>query len=237
MNSDSNIDVDEEVPLYSSTNRRERELYDEQANLYAIIVATEHLERAYARDAISANEYTSNCKKLLSQFRLAEKGLKMSTNGVMTTETFMELYMMNNECPRAIERLLKVGVPEPTKSSAGSGGGNNNGSGGGDGNDGGNAIVVAETVQQFITAMDAVKLEQRAVDEIQPLLSDLYDSLATRFPDINPTTFGPAVKIQSWLSQLNALRAVDEISENDSRQLYFDLVRISMVTGSRRGRR
>jgi hypothetical protein len=34
-------------------------------------------------------------------------------------------------------------------------------------------MQVAETVQHFITAMDAVKLEQRAVDEIQPLISDL----------------------------------------------------------------
>lgn len=44
------------------------------------------------------------------------------------------------------------------------------------------AVTVAETVQHFITAMDAVKLESRFVDELQPLLSDLMDSL-TRLPE------------------------------------------------------
>ena len=39
------------------------------------------------------------------------------------------------------------------------------------------AVTVAEAVQHFITAMDAVKLESRFVDQLQPLLSDLMDSL------------------------------------------------------------
>ena len=33
--------------------------------------------------------------------------------------------------------------------------------------------IVAETVQAFITAMDALRLEQKAVDEIQPLIAEL----------------------------------------------------------------
>jgi ESCRT-I complex subunit VPS28 len=56
--------LDQEIPLYSTI--REREDYDEQANLFAIILATEHLERAYARDAISDKDYTVQCKKLSS---------------------------------------------------------------------------------------------------------------------------------------------------------------------------
>ena len=39
--------------------------------------------------------------------------------------------------------------------------------------DRGEAIKVAETVQYFITAMDGVRLEQRAVDELTPMLSDI----------------------------------------------------------------
>ncbi|KAL3916142.1 MAG: hypothetical protein SGILL_005317 [Bacillariaceae sp.] len=152
----------EEVELYSSS--RERQAYDDQATLYAIILATEHLERAYARDAVSAEEYNKECNKLISQFRLAEKAALPKLN--MKTEQFMQVYQM--DCPRAVERLLKMGVPEPIRS------------GGVDGKD--SAITVAETVQHFITAMDAVKLESRFVDELQPLLSDLMDSL-TRLPE------------------------------------------------------
>ena len=44
----------EEIELYN--NAKERQSYDDQSNLYAIIVATEHLERAYARDDISREE-------------------------------------------------------------------------------------------------------------------------------------------------------------------------------------
>jgi ESCRT-I complex subunit VPS28 len=115
----------------------------------------------------------------------------------------MHLYQM--DCPRATERLLKMGVPAPIKS----------------GDDDNHAVTVAEAVQHFITAMDAVKLEQRAVDELQPLLSDLMDSL-TRLPE-TPNDFEPNRKVSKWLQKLNQLRAVDEIDEEDSRQLYHDL--------------
>ena len=122
----------------------------------------------------------------------------------MSTETFMELYSM--DCPRATERLLKMGIPEPMKGGA---------------DEASHAVTVAETVQLFITTMDAVKLDQRAVDELQPLLSDLNDAL-TRFPD-TPNDFEPNFKIQKWLFKLNDMRAIEEISDEDSRQLYHDL--------------
>jgi ESCRT-I complex subunit VPS28 len=191
-------DGDEEVELYR--NSRERQAYDDQATLYAILLATEHLERAYARDSIPNEEYTKECNKLISQFRLAEKAVDN-----MSTESFMKLYQM--DCPRATERLLIEGVPEPIRQATPE--------------SQGVAVTVAETVQYFITAMDAVKLELRAVDELQPLLSDLMDSL-TRLPE-TPNEFEPNRKVKKWLQKLNALRAVDEIDEDDSRQLYHDL--------------
>lgn len=184
------------IPLYETS--RERAELDEQANMYAILLATEHLERAYARDAIEPKEYTQQCKKLISQFKLAERVLQSDT------ETFMTLY--NVDCPRAAERLLKMGVPEPLK---------------GDAEEASHAVTVAETVQHFITAMDAVKLDQRAVDELHPLLSDLMDVLV-RLPE-TPNDFEPNRKVQKWLQKLNGMRAVEEISDDDSRQLYHDL--------------
>merc|ERR1712232_189520 len=131
---------------------------------------------------------------------LAERTLRNE----MSTETFMDIYQM--DCPRASERLLKMGIPEPIKSNA---------------DDTNSAQTIAETVQHFITTMDAVKLEQRAVDELQPLLSDLMDVL-TRLPEI-PNDFEPNRKVRKWLEKLNSMRAVDEISDEDSRQLYLDL--------------
>lgn len=44
----------QEVELYETA--RERDMYESGADLYAIILATEHLERAYARDAVTNQE-------------------------------------------------------------------------------------------------------------------------------------------------------------------------------------
>lgn len=201
-----------EIELYTST--KERKDYENMADLYTIIVATEHLERAYAQNAISQTEYTSECNKLLSQFKIAEKAALLSSNsnnGIANTETFMRVYQM--DCPRASHRLLKVGVPEKTKENAADGALSSSGK---------LAVIVAETVQNFITTMDAIKLDQRAVDELQPLLSDLRTSM-NRLPLETPANFGPMEKIQFWLEKLNGMRAVDVIDEDDGRQLYFEL--------------
>ena len=39
------------------------------------------------------------------------------------------------------------------------------------------AVIVAEATQEFITAMDVLRLDQRAVDEVQPVLSTLVNAL------------------------------------------------------------
>ena len=115
----------------------------------------------------------------------------------------MKLYQM--DCPRAADRLLRMGVPEPIKVDKA----------------GDAAVIIQETVQHFITTMDAVKLDQRAVDELQPLLSDLLNALV-QLPD-TPNGFSPNDKVKKWLERLNAMRAVDMIGEDDARQLYLDL--------------
>jgi len=106
--------VDESLPqieLYESA--KERKAYENMGDLYTIITATEHLERAYAQDAITQSEYTDECNKLLSQFKIAEKAA-LGKNS-MTTETFMQVYQM--DCPRAKERLLMM-MPEQPKPSS-----------------------------------------------------------------------------------------------------------------------
>lgn len=213
-------------------------------DLYTIIIATEHLERAYANDAITQKEYLVECNKLLAQFKIAEKAVLLASSSgggeggasnsssswggggggptiAKTTEELMRLYQM--DCPRATHRLLHMGVPEPTKDA-----GTNSSSHQ-------HAVTVAETVQHFITTMDAVKLDLRAVDELQPLLSDLMAAL-NQLPDIiTPTATndgssnnssglsGPVDKVRKWLVKLNNMRAIDVITEDDARQLSHDL--------------
>ena len=58
--------ADADLQLFSSTKERRR--YTDLADFYAIIKATEHLEKAYARDAIDEARYEKACLKLISQF-------------------------------------------------------------------------------------------------------------------------------------------------------------------------
>lgn len=124
---------------------------------------------------------------------------------VQDVEHFIAHYRL--DCPRAVERLVRIGVPATvvhnttTKKT--------------------DSVSVAQTVQYFITVMDSLKLNVRAVDEIQPLLSELMASL-TQVSGL-PPSFDGRMKIEQWLRALNNMRASDELDEDQARQLSFEL--------------
>lgn len=43
------------------------------AELYAVVCTLQHLEKAYMRDCVRAQEYTAACSRLLVQYRVAFK--------------------------------------------------------------------------------------------------------------------------------------------------------------------
>jgi ESCRT-I complex subunit VPS28 len=55
----------EEVKLYR--HAREREKYDNMADLFALISTLQNLEKAYIRDCVTPKEYTASCSKLFVQ--------------------------------------------------------------------------------------------------------------------------------------------------------------------------
>lgn len=76
--------------------------------------------------------------------------------------------------------------------------------------DRGEAIKVAEAVQHFITAMDAVKLEQRANDELQPLISDVMTGcvgglLCVAVPEASDS--GRVLTSDGWVGGCGLLQA------------------------------
>ncbi|OAE22008.1 hypothetical protein AXG93_4804s1130 [Marchantia polymorpha subsp. ruderalis] len=185
------------------TDKREREMYDNFADLFAIIKTTEKLEKAYVRDVISAKEYEPACAKLIAQFRTLKTTLK---DTVPDVERFMEAYKM--DCPAAANRLIISGIPATVEHKSAS-------------SDSGTAVAVAECVQHYITAMDSLKLNMVAVDQVHPLLSDLVASLS-RVPQLSPD-FEGKVKGREWITILNKMGAADELNEQQARQLLFDL--------------
>ncbi|XP_010905110.1 vacuolar protein sorting-associated protein 28 homolog 1 [Elaeis guineensis] len=194
-----------EVKLWN--DKREREMLDSFADLYAIIKTTEKLEKAYVRDLVSSAEYEAECLKLIAQFKTLSSSLR---EAVPSVERFAEAYKM--DCPAALNRLLVSGVPatvEHRASSASSAASS--------------AAAVAECVQHFITAMDSLKLNMVAVDQVHPLLSDLSSSLAKLGGGILPPDFEGRVKVREWLARLAKMGAADELTEQQARQLHFDL--------------
>lgn len=192
-----------EVKLWA--NAKEREKFENLADLFAILKCTEKLERAYIRDGINAKDYEAQCEKLIAQFRMLWGSMKET---VPSIEGFMQQYHM--QCPMAYTRLVQVGLPATIEHRKRPG----EGSGGG-------ARAVAETVQHFITAMDSLKLNLVAVDQICPILSDLMGSMSKI--ESLPPDFAPKGKVKTWYSKLYSQAASYELKEDEVRQLLFDL--------------
>lgn len=196
------LNLDQEFKLYS--NHLEREKYDNQATLYSIILSLEHLERAYVRDSITQAQYTPACGRLLGHFKTL---LNLVGGDLKWIQNFMIEYRM--DCQAAANRI-RVGVPATVEHSSSE-----------DGNQSSKASRgVAETTQNFITFMDALKLRMRAKDQLHPLLSELMVGYS-KFPKSHEWEGRP--KILHWLITLNSMRASDEISEEQSRQILFDI--------------
>ncbi|KAL3624980.1 hypothetical protein CASFOL_031648 [Castilleja foliolosa] len=192
-----------EVKLWN--DKREREMYENFAELFAIIKATEKLEKAYVRDIISPSDYETECQKLIAHFKTLSSTLK---DIVPSVERFHETYKL--DCPSALNRLITSGVPATVehRASFSMSGATS-------------AAIVAECVQNFITAMDSLKLNMVAVDQVHPLLADLSASINKL--SILPPDFEGKTKMREWIARLAKMGAADELTEQQARQLHFDL--------------
>ncbi|XP_046852337.1 vacuolar protein sorting-associated protein 28 homolog [Xenia sp. Carnegie-2017] len=187
----------EEVKLYN--NRHEREKYDNLADLFAVINTLQALEKAYIKDALTPKEYTAACSKLLVQYKAAFK--QVQNDEFPTIESFLDRYKLN--CPAALERI-KEDRPITIRDDKGN-----------------TSKCIADIVMLFITAMDKLRLGIRATDEIHPDLRDLIDTMNSLSKlDEN---FEGKIKVKNWLETLGGMKASDELSDDQARQMLFDL--------------
>ena len=193
---DLNPKLSQEVRLYE--NSREREEIDNRANVFALIQTIQALEKAYLKDAVPPGEYASQCSILLAQYTAAFKLIKEKFPKV---EDFMTRYLL--DCPAALERI-KEGRPLTVA------------------DDGGNVQkLIAEIVSLFITIMDRLRLEIKAMDELHPDVKELYE-IMSKMSSL-PRDFEGRMKVKKWLDNLNAMSASEELSEDQVRQMLFDL--------------
>lgn len=214
-----NIQLDHEIELYNSPKERER--YEALAEIYSIIVTLDKLEKAFLKDSISHNEYTPACMRLLAQYNILLKNEQVAEE-FGDLDSFKAKYNMSYANATA---RLRVGIPATvehetttavTRSSSGtstpisnSGAATSNVS----------SKAVAEATGNFITTMDGLKLNFRAKDQLHPLLSELMQSLNR----VTTANFEGRAKIVEWLITLNQMKVNEELSDEQARQLMFDL--------------
>lgn len=86
---------------------------------------------------------------------------------------------------------------------------------------GGNAsgALILEATQDFITFLDALRLGYLANDQLHPLLTDVIQSVNK----VTDKDFDNRGKIIQWLITLNQMKATEEITEEQARQLELDI--------------
>lgn len=120
------------------------------------------------------------------------------------------------ECPRATERLrvnLPATIAEPSATHAAP---SNNAPQSRPSATGSQILLATEN---FITFLDALRLNMLSKDSLHPLLSEVIQSVN----QVTTADFENRGKIISWLIRLNGMKATEELGEEEARQLTFDM--------------
>jgi len=193
-------------PEQSSTHRRSVLFFpsaDNFANLFALIKTVEKLEKSYVNSAAPSNKYETTCAELIAKYKTLRNTL---SDAVPDIQHFMATYSMH--CVSARHRL-QVGFPATIEHRVNRPG------------DASAAVSVAECVHHYIGAMDTLKLNMSAKDQISPCLSDLLVTFH-KVPQL-PAEFAGKACIRRWLQRLDGMRASDELTDDEVRQLLFDI--------------
>ena len=78
-----------------------------------------------------------------------------------------------------------------------------------------------EITKLMISAIDVIALEIKSVDQLFPYIRDIQFSLGN-FPNLPPTFQGTAT-LKRWSDFFGSKQATDELSEQELRQLKFDI--------------
>lgn len=185
--------------LYESM--AEKRSLDSMEELYAIVQACEHLEKAYVKDLMSPEQYTLQCQKLISQYDQLVTTLKW---GQVQVEHFLKDYGIL--LPAAHQRLVIDKVPATAVHTTGAGEID--------------AKSIFEATSALITALDTLRM-MSAIDEILPLFKyacEKINEVANA-----PSDWEPRVRLSEWLRKLRGMSASDVLGEADRRQILLDL--------------
>jgi ESCRT-I complex subunit VPS28 len=200
------INVDEELKL--ANNAQERDLYESLAEIYSIIVTLEALERAFLKDSVSENEYTDTCSRLLKQYKsnLADESVSKAFGNLDMFKMEWKL-----DVPRATDRL-NIGLPATIEAPSRAPGAPSGGTGA-------SATHIVSASENFITLFDAIKMNMLSKDTLHPILVETIQAVNK----VTDRDFENKAKIVQWLITLNQMRAAQDLSPDQARELQFDM--------------
>ncbi|OBA23553.1 ESCRT-1 complex, Vps28 subunit [Metschnikowia bicuspidata var. bicuspidata NRRL YB-4993] len=228
-------------------------VYDSLCELYSIVTVTETVENAFVKDFVTDKEkYTSTIMRLVNQCQILLESFHASpTHEKILREILPDLAgdhsnllrvvaaKFSLHAPLAIDRLTKkvpatiehfhkhVELAEPTEKPAASEAASGLPARAIHKLAAASARLVAEATGNFITLMDAVKLNYNTKLQLHPLLSNLVISLNELVTRENSQAvaleFPGKLKLVSWLIKLNNLSDNDTLSSDDLELFLLDL--------------
>ncbi|EPY52565.1 ESCRT I complex subunit Vps28 [Schizosaccharomyces cryophilus OY26] len=223
----------------SEEPRMDQQIREDFASLYSIVVALENLEKVFTKDAISPDTFESTSNVLLQQWDSCLKDETVSSLFV-SLEDFLSKYQL--QCPRAMKRIQEHSEIAPTNKTpsntpnhlsntreqvaastespsdreptiasaplttpAVS-----------------TAKSIAELVQNFITTLDAIRLNFVAKDQLHPLLSELVICMDDLTEMLNKQVSGRS-KLVQWLIFINHMEPTDQLNEEQKDELLHNL--------------
>ena len=186
------------------------------------------------RDSIAESEYTEICDRLLRQYKnnLADETVSAAFGDLERFKAEWDVRQdyhsdrklstdpIQLEVPKATERL-RIGLPAtvesapalphrelsqrsaaPSTSSAGAA-----------------ATHIVSASENFITLFDAVRMNMLSKDTLHPILVETIQAVNK----VTDRDFENKGKIIQWLITLNQMRAAEELTAEQARELQFDL--------------
>lgn len=215
-----------------------KDLYGLLAEIYSILSVLEMIENSYIKDYITDKQkYTTTSLRLINQYQIIlggfkEDGSKIELLTNLMSElspdlsNFLQCFTDKFECSSALAiKRLNAGVPLTIEQASSdletySGSSTRNTSTPVNAVSQ-NAKLIAEATSNFITCMDALKLDYKTKDQLHPLLSELVINLNELSEENNKFDFSGKLKLITWLIKLNNLE--NELTEAEIEEFLTDL--------------
>lgn len=220
--------VMDEIPLYDrDIGLKERDTIETLSEIYSIIITIDQVEKLYIKDVIdNEQEYTQLVNKLLAQYNT------LIANNENDPDFRQKFGSSINEFTKKYNVIASTGVIRLEKGIPMTVEHNNNTVGNGTN---ANSKNVAEATGNFITIMDAIKLNYRTKDQLHPLLAELLLSINRVTPLQRNNTQGDQdtagsqsgegnkKKLVEWIVKINKMKIDQELDDKDAKELLFDL--------------